>query len=151
MPSAIELALTHYRTRYRDVGWRENAPYDGIDAALLALATRGERLILCTSKPEVYARRILAHFGLDRHFAAQYGADLAGTLDDKRALMAHIVAREDLAPAACTMVGDRHHDLRAARAHGIRAVGVLWGFGSREELADADVLAAEPADLPAIL
>ena len=147
----IEQALVHYRTRYRDVGWRENVPYDGIDAALGALAARGERLILCTSKPAVYARRILAHFRLDRHFSAQYGADLAGTLDDKRTLMAHIVAHEDLAPAACTMIGDRHHDLRAARAHGVRAVGVLWGFGSRDELAGADALAEHPDELPAIL
>ena len=143
----IELAIAHYRERFRDVGWRENVPYDGIDAVLATLAADGERLILCTSKPEVYARRILAHFGLDRHFFAQYGADLAGTLDDKRTLMAHILAREDLDAAACTMVGDRHHDLRAARAHGVRAVGVLSGYGDREEPADADALVASPAAL----
>ncbi len=147
----IELALAHYRERYRDVGWRENTPYAGIDAALATLAARGARLILCTSKPEVYARRILAHFGLDRHFSAQYGADLAGTLDDKRALLAHILAREDLDPAACTMIGDRHHDMRAARAHGVQTVGVLWGFGGREELADAGVLVATPSELVAAL
>jgi phosphoglycolate phosphatase len=150
-PARVEAALALYRERYRDVGWRENVPYHGIDDALATLTASGARLILCTSKPEMYAKRILAHFGLDRHFVAQYGADLAGTLDDKRTLMAHILARENLAAAACTMVGDRHHDLRAARAHGVRAVGVLWGFGSREELADADVLVATPQDLPVAL
>jgi phosphoglycolate phosphatase len=147
----VELALAHYRERYRDIGWRENAPYPGIDAALSALATAGARLVLCTSKPEVYARRILAHFELDRHFSAQYGADLAGKLDDKRALLAHILAREDLDAAGSTLVGDRHHDVRAARAHGLRAIGVLWGFGGRDELSGADALVDSPEQLAGVL
>src|SRR5882757_3061901 len=66
-PILIERALALYRERYAVEGWRENAVYAGIDAALAALDARGHRLLLCTSKPQVYAERIVAHFGLARH------------------------------------------------------------------------------------
>ena len=60
-------------------------------------------------------------------------------------LVAHIVAREGLDPGSCTMIGDRVHDVRAAHANGVRAIGVLWGYGSRGELAAADALVSSPA------
>ena len=150
-PARIELALTHYRARYSQSGWRENVVYDGIATVLVALAAGGTRLVLCTSKPQPYAKRIVAHFGLDRHFASIYGADLDGTLDEKAALVRHLLARERLAGAACTMIGDREHDVRAAHANDVRAVGVLWGYGSRDELvaAGADALAPTPGELAA--
>ncbi|MFO1317366.1 MAG: HAD hydrolase-like protein [Burkholderiales bacterium] len=144
----IEQALAHYRERYADVGWRENAVYDGVDDALAALATTHARLYLCTSKPETYARRIVQLFGLSLHLSGIYGADLAGRLDDKVKLLAHIAATEGFDPEDAVMIGDRAHDLRAARMNGARCVGVLWGFGSREELAGADAIAETPAALP---
>ena len=141
----IERALALYRERYADVGWQENVVYAGVDAAVAGLAARGEALYLCTSKPAPYAEKIVARFGLRPFLAGVYGADLAGTLDDKAALVAHLVAREGLAPGACTMIGDREHDVRAAHANGVRAIGVLWGYGSRDELEAADALVATPA------
>lgn len=149
----IELAIAHYRARYAEVGWRENVVYEGVAGVVAGLAAAGATLVLCTSKPQPYAERIVAHFGLAPHFVAVHGADLAGTLDDKAALVANLLAREGLEPGDCTMIGDREHDVRAAHANGVRAVGVLWGYGSREELvrAGADALAAAPVDLPAAL
>jgi phosphoglycolate phosphatase len=144
-PVLIERALALYRERYADVGWQENVVYAGVDAAFAGLADRGEALYLCTSKPAPYAEKIVARFGLRPFLDGVYGADLAGTLDDKALLVAHLVAREGLDPGACTMIGDRVHDVRAAHANGARAIGVLWGYGSRAELEAADALVATPA------
>ena len=132
-------------------GWRENVVYAGIPEALATLAAGPGRMFLCTSKPELYARRIVQLFGLSEHLHGIYGADMAGALDDKVKLFAHIAAREGFAPERGIMIGDRAQDLRAARMNGARAVGVLWGFGSRDELADADAIAAAPEELPAAL
>jgi phosphoglycolate phosphatase len=144
-PVLIERALALYRERYADVGWQENVVYAGVDAAFAGLADRGEALYLCTSKPAPYAERIVTRFGLRPFLDGVYGSDLAGTLDDKALLVAHLVAREGLDPGACTMIGDRVHDVRAAHANGARAIGVLWGYGSRAELEAADALVATPA------
>jgi len=149
-PPLIERAIAHYRERFAETGWKENVAYAGVADALATLAARGTRMYVCTSKPEAFARRIVEHFGFAPHFRAVYGADLAGRFDDKAALMAHLIAAERIEPETAAMIGDRRHDIRAARANGMRAVGVLWGYGSRDELADADALAAEPAELTAL-
>ena len=145
--SLVERAIDAYRERYGALGWQENTAYPGVGAALEALAARGVRLFVCTSKPELYARRIVAHFGFDAFIERVYGVDLAGVLDDKRKLLAHLLANERLDPRGCTMIGDRHHDIRAARANATHAVGVLWGYGSRDELDDADRLLERPEEL----
>lgn len=147
-PAAVEAAIALYRERYGDIGWRENVVYDGVPEMLDRLAAGGTRMVLCTSKPEVYARRIVTLFGLSPRLAQVYGADLAGTLDDKATLLAHVAASERIDPADAIMIGDRTHDVRAARRNGARAIGVLWGYGTREELASADAIAATPAELP---
>jgi phosphoglycolate phosphatase len=147
----VERAIGHYRERFADVGWRENAAYPGIETALARLRSAGARLYVCTAKPRIYAERIVAHFGFDAHFTAVYGADLDGRYDDKATLLAHLVEQERLDPRAAVMIGDRDHDIRAARANGVRAVGVLWGYGSAAELAGADAVVATPAELPDVL
>jgi phosphoglycolate phosphatase len=149
--AVVERAIVAYRERYGELGWQENTAYPGVGAALESLAKRGARLFVCTAKPEPYAKRIVAHFGFDAFIERVYGADLAGTLDDKRKLLAHMIESEALDPRACTMVGDRHHDIRAARSNATGAVGVLWGYGSREELADADRLLETPEELAALI
>ena len=149
--AAIERAIVHYRERFADVGWRENVPYPGIDEALAALGAAGARLFVCTAKPQPYAVRIVEHFGLARHFAGVYGADLEGRFDDKATLMAHLIAREGVDAARATMIGDRGHDIRAARANDVRAVAVRWGYGSDEELAEADAHVDVPGALPGVL
>jgi phosphoglycolate phosphatase len=150
-PALIARALAHYRERFGAIGWRENIVYDGVSEALAALAGSDARLWLCTAKPEPYARRIVAHFGFDAHFAGVYGADLEGAYDDKARLLARLLAVEDIAPDDAVMIGDRGSDIRAARTNGVGAIGVLWGYGTREELAGADALVSTPRELPAVL
>ena len=149
--AGVERALGYYRERYRDLGWHENVAYEGVAKALAMLAERATRMFVCTSKPEVFATRIVAHFGFDAFVARVYGADLGGALDDKRSLLAHAIASERIDATHAVMVGDRHHDVRAALANGTRAVGVLWGYGSREELSGAHRLLERPADLASIV
>lgn len=149
-PARIDLAIAFYRERFADLGWQENVVYEGIADTLPMLAARWP-LFLCTAKPIVFARRIIERFGFTVHFEGLYGADLAGTFDDKAMLLAHLAQEQGIDPTAAVMVGDRAHDIRAARRNGARAIGVLWGYGSREELAEADALAARPGDLYATL
>ena len=145
----VETAIGHYRERFGSIGWAENVIYDGIPELLATLVGRGHALHLCTSKPQPYAERIVALFGFGAHLAGVYGADLAGSLDDKAHLVAHVLAREGLAADRCTMIGDRMHDVRAARRNGVRSIGVLWGYGSRAELESAgvDAIVATPEAL----
>jgi phosphoglycolate phosphatase len=131
-PALIERAMGFYRERFADVGLYENQVYDGIPAVLDGLGRGGRQLFVATSKPAVFAERIVRHFALDRHFAGVYGPDLDGRLGDKAELLAHLLTMERLAAPGVVMVGDRHADVLAARANGVRAVGVLWGYGSRE-------------------
>ena len=145
----IELAVKHYRERFADVGLFENAPYDGIAETLGALAAGGAPLFVATSKPLVYARRIVDHFDLGRHFIEVHGCELDGTREDKRDLIAHILPRHRLDAARAVMIGDRGADMLAARHHGLGAVGALWGYGTREELLEhgAQRLCAGPRQL----
>jgi len=115
---------------------------------LAAAALASPRVYLCTTKPQVFAERIVAHFGLAGYLAGVYGTSLDGRLDDKADLLAHLLGSESLEGRHCLMVGDRRHDIRAARRNGARTMGVLWGYGSRSELeeAGAEALLAAPAD-----
>jgi phosphoglycolate phosphatase len=147
--AAVERALAAYRERFADVGLFENSPYAGIDAALHALAATGAALFVATSKPLVYAERIVRHFGLDLHFVAVHGCELDGTREDKRDLLAHLLPHHGVERDSAVMIGDRGGDMRAARHHGLHALGVLWGYGSEAELRDAGAhaLCARPAAL----
>jgi phosphoglycolate phosphatase len=150
---AIERALAHYRERFADVGLFENSPYEGIAEALAALRGEGATLFVATSKPKVYAERIVRHFGLDAHFEAVHGCELDGTREAKRDLLEHLLATHAIDRARAVMVGDRDVDMVAARHHGLGALGVTYGYGGREELlgAGAHALCEVPAEIPAAL
>ena len=92
------------------------------------------KIVLATAKPEVYARRITEHFGIDKYFYRQCGASLDGTRDTKSDVIAYALRECDADPSDVLMVGDRNHDILGARECGVSAVGVLWGYGAREEL-----------------
>jgi phosphoglycolate phosphatase len=106
-------------------------------------------MYIATSKPTVYAERIVKHFGLEPHFRKVYGAELDGRYDNKAELLAHLLAEECIRPEAAVMIGDRAADVVAAKANGVQSVGVLWGYGSEQELRDAgaDVLCSSPWEL----
>ena len=148
-PAAVERALVLFRERFTDIGIFENQPYDGILDALAGLRERGATLHVATSKPRVYAERIIERFALAPHFVAIHGCELDGTREDKRDLIAHLMPRHGIDAGRAAMVGDRGADMIAARHHRLHAVGALWGYGSREELLDggAQSLCAGPAQL----
>lgn len=132
-----EAAVALYRKRYAEWGLRQAAPYPGMMAALAARVADGTRLILCTSKAQVFARQVVDHFGFSPLLSAVHGAELDGARENKGELIAHVLQTEGLDPADCCMVGDREHDVIGAARHSIPTVGVLWGFGSRAELEEA--------------
>ena len=144
-------ALRLYRERFSDVGLFENEVYAGIPDLLQDLREKDVRLFVATSKPHVYARRILDHFDLSRFFIEVYGSELDNRNADKRDLIRHLVEQERFDPARAVMIGDREHDVFGARANGITAIGVTWGYGSRQELLDAGAacLAEDPQGLEA--
>ncbi len=145
----VEAAIAAYRRHYAETGLFGAAPYDGIPALLERLRAEGLALFLATSKRTAFAVRILDHLGLSGHFAGLYGSEPDGFRDHKPELIADILRRHDLRPEETVMVGDRRYDVAGAHANGLRAVGVLWGYGGRAELeaAGADWIAATPADL----
>lgn len=146
-------ALALYRERFGSVGLYENRVYDGIPRLLEDLKRRGTRLAVATSKPEVYATRIVEHFGLHHYFESVFGAELTGKRGDKTELIAWALDRSSADPLLTTMIGDRSHDMIGARNNRIDAVGVLYGYGSREELirSGAGAVVAAPADLVGVL
>jgi len=130
----IAEALRRYRERFASAGMFENQVYPGIPELLESSRHAGWTLHVVTSKPTVFAAQILAHFDLIRHFAAVHGSELSGLRADKTELVAHVLATEQISAPDAVMIGDRSHDVVGAQANGVRALGVLWGYGSREEL-----------------
>jgi phosphoglycolate phosphatase len=145
-------ALEHYRDRFAELGWRENELYPGIVELLEILAESGRPLYVATSKPLVFANRILWHFRLDGYFSAVFGSGLDGTRSRKDELLRFALA-ETGATSQAIMVGDREHDIFGARANQMHSIGVTYGYGSREELqsAGADTLVDSPAMLLSVL
>jgi len=143
-------ALLLYRERFGDVGMFENAVYAGIEETLASLADGSRRLFVATSKPHVYATRIVEHFKLGSYFEHVFGSELDGARVDKTELLKYALQTMGVDPAAALMVGDRSHDIVGARNNGLRALGVLYGYGSRDELtrAGAHGLCAAPGDIP---
>ncbi|MFT3852552.1 MAG: HAD family hydrolase [Ilumatobacteraceae bacterium] len=128
-------ALIGYREYFADRGMFENVPYDGIAELLDGLRADGWRLAVVTSKPTVFAEAILVHFGLRDAFEVVAGAELDGSRRHKHDVIAHALAGLGCRPDECVMIGDREHDVLGARRAGVpSSIGVLWGYGSRDEL-----------------
>lgn len=142
-------ALEIYRERFSEIGLFENEIYPGIRDVLTSLTRDGRQLFVATSKPAVYAVRIIEHFELTEFFDEVYGAELDGTRSDKTELLSYILAQQKLDVATTFMVGDRSFDIIGARNNGMKAIGVLYGFGSKSELLDAGAMALcdAPQDL----
>jgi phosphoglycolate phosphatase len=141
----VDRVVREYRARYAE-GLHATPSYPGVPEAVRALA-EGHLLGVATSKPRRYALPVLEAIGLAPLFAYVAGPEPGGP-SDKRAMVAEAVAA---LPSATAMVGDRSYDVDAARAHGLRAVGVTWGFGTRDELAGADALVDDAGELLAAL
>lgn len=149
-PEKAREAVGAYREYYREKGIYDMEVYEGFEDTLKKLKESGKRLLVATSKPEVFARKILDYCGLAQYFDYIAGAKL----DDSRKAKADVIA---YALASCriqdtlktVMVGDREHDVIGAKKNGLDCIGVLYGFGSREELheAGADHIVSRPEDI----
>ncbi len=150
---AADRAVALYRERFSDIGLYENGVYDGIDEVLTSLGTSGHRLFVATSKAHVFADRIIDHFGLRRHFEGVFGAELDGTRVDKSDLLGYALKQASADPARTLMIGDRSHDMIGAKNNGINGIGVLYGYGSRDELLQAGArhVCATPAAILACI
>lgn len=146
-------AITYYREYFETTGLFENAVYPDIPPVLEELRRRGKRLVVATSKPEKFAVQIMKHFSLDGYFSLIAGATLDDTRIKKADVIAYALAESGADGRSSAMIGDREHDIFGAKANGLYSVGVLYGFGSREELlrAGADAIAATPHALLNIL
>ncbi|WP_262029346.1 HAD family hydrolase [Microvirga sp. Mcv34] len=145
----VQDAVRFYRERYGDIGLFENEVYAGIPALLQELREKDVRLYVATSKLQAFARRIIDHFDLSRFFVEVYGSEPDNRNADKRDLIRHILDEERFDPARAVMIGDRKHDVIGARANGVAAIGITWGYGSRQELSEAGAacLVDEPRGL----
>jgi phosphoglycolate phosphatase len=132
--TSADLAVSYYRERFSDVGLYENGVYDGIGEVLSSLCASGHRLFVATSKPHVFAERIIDHFGLRNHFERVFGSELDGTRVDKSHLLEYALKEASVDPAKTLMIGDRSHDMVGAKNNGMKGIGVLYGYGSRDEL-----------------
>lgn len=149
----IEAAVAAYHERFANAGWREYAIYAGIGKVIESLHAAGHRLAIVTGKPVEHATPIVRSLPFGAAFGRIYGPLPTATHSEKATMIAH--ALDDFASTArdAVMVGDRHFDIDGALANRVRGIGVLWGFGSRDELvnAGAKTLAARPAELMAAL
>ena len=133
----IEDAVDLFRQRYRERFLVETRLYEDIPGMLQRARTGASAMFVATSKPATFAERILDHFQIAPYFSGVYGNGLDGRFDDKADLIGHALAAEGIPPDAALMIGDRAVDVVAANAHGIPTIGVLWGYGSRDELHEA--------------
>lgn len=144
------LGVEKYREYFKDIGIFENEPYQGIDEILHHLSVTGKRLIVATSKPKVFADRILGHFNLMQYFDMVCGSELDGTRTKKGEVIMYALDKAGITDLSeVVMVGDRMHDVIGAKESGIDSIGVLFGYGSEGELksAGATIIVGTVAEL----
>jgi phosphoglycolate phosphatase len=133
-----EAAVTHYRERFETHGWAEHVLYPEIESILDQLAHHGHQLAVVTAKNEAHARKIIQHYPFARHFETISGSTPDGRISHKAQLIEQALQRLNVNASDCVMIGDRYMDMEGAQHHGMRSVAVTWGFGSLEELRQAN-------------
>ncbi|NTV90693.1 MAG: HAD family hydrolase [Clostridiales bacterium] len=147
-------AVKIFREYYSEKGWSENSVYNGIEEMLKTLRANGLKLVVATSKSELYAGKILEHFGISGYFEFIAGSSHDGTRVKKEEVIGYAIESCGIIDLErVIMVGDRENDIIGARYNGVRSIGVLFGYGSLEELemAGADYIAKTPADIGRII
>ena len=141
-PETAKSGETYFREYYRHKGIYENSLYDGIDECLCALKEQGLKLYIATSKPDFMAEIVVKHFDIEKYFDGIFGAKPDMSISSKKDVITLLRnAHPEISPENSLMVGDREHDVLGAGAHGIKCIGVLWGYGSEKELCDSGVIA----------
>jgi phosphoglycolate phosphatase len=132
----LDELIRAYRAHHEKVGIYQYEFYQGMQQALGTLKGTYP-LYVVTSKPTAFTKPIMDHFDHSHFFEEIYGSELDGTRANKAELIAHILEREKMGADEAIMIGDRKHDIIAAKKNGMRSIGVMWGYGSRDELTQA--------------
>ena len=127
-------AVAKYREYFSTRGLFENKVYPGMEAFLQDLKNQGFKLYIATSKPEVFAKKIIEHFNLSSYFDEIFGASYDESRNKKADVIAYGLEKLHITSDEVLMIGDRLHDIDGAHAHQIKAIGVLYGYGSFEEM-----------------
>ena len=142
-------AVQYYREYFSEKGLYENEVIETIPQLLHDLKENGKILAVATSKPTIYSVKILKHFQLDRYFRLIVGSELDGTRVRKDEIISHVLNVLGYCAQEAVIIGDRKHDIIGSRAHGMTSIGVLFGYGSEEELraSGSDFLASSTSQL----
>ena len=127
-------AIGYYREYFSEKGIYENKLYPGIEDVLAKIKDRNKTIILATSKPAIFASKILKYFNIDKYFYDMTGSNLDGTLGEKDEIIKYIMEKHDLKPETTIMIGDRKYDISGAHKNNIHSIAVMYGYGSKEEL-----------------
>lgn len=130
-------AVGAYREYYSVTGMYENLLYEGIPELLELLRSQGRKLVVATSKPTVFSRKILDHFRLTSYFHDIVGSNLDGSLSDKGEIIAYILKQHSIDKDMAVMIGDRKFDVIGAKHNGIDSIAIGYGYGSEAELTEA--------------
>lgn len=152
-PDKAKEAVEKYREYFADTGIFENMVYEHIPEVLEKLKNAGFSLAMATSKPEVFAKRIADKFELTKYFDFIGGSLLDNSRTDKGEVIEYVLRSLKADREKTIMIGDRSHDILGAKKCGIKSAGVLYGFGSLEELKNAgsDYIAETPKELETLL
>lgn len=145
------IAMQYYREYYEKQGILEAKVYEGIKEALECLKQQGKTLVVATSKPQVYAKKVIKHFALDKYFDFVCGGDIKEKNSSKKVIIQTALQKTKFFNKSqkVLMIGDRFYDIQGAKQNNIKAAGVLWGFGTQIELktAGANYILQNPLDL----
>ncbi|HFI0216857.1 TPA: HAD family hydrolase [Streptococcus suis] len=152
-PEDTQSAVDAFRVYFKEKGMFENQLYPGIIPLLEELRTAGKTLVIATSKPEIFAKQILEHFGIAHYFDVIAGASLDSSRISKADVIGYAINQLEAFPKHAVMIGDREHDVEGARMHQLPAIGVLYGYGSKQEFekAGATMIVETVQDLKKVL
>ncbi|AER21758.1 TPA: HAD family hydrolase [Streptococcus suis] len=152
-PEDTQSAVDAFRVYFKEKGMFENQLYPGIIPLLEELRTAGKTLVIATSKPEIFAKQILEHFGIAHYFDVIAGASLDSSRISKADVIGYAINQLEAFPKQAVMIGDREHDIEGARMHQLPAIGVLYGYGNKQEFekAGATMIVETVQDLKKVL
>ncbi|HEM6017246.1 TPA: HAD family hydrolase [Streptococcus suis] len=152
-PEDTQSAVDAFRVYFKEKGMFENQLYPGIIPLLEELRTAGKTLVIATSKPEIFAKQILEHFGIAHYFDVIAGASLDSSRISKADVIGYAINQLEAFPKHAVMIGDREHDIEGARRHQLPAIGVLYGYGNKQEFekAGATMIVETVQDLKKVL
>lgn len=152
-PEDTQSAVDAFRVYFKEKGMFENQLYPGIIPLLEELRTAGKTLVIATSKPEIFAKQVLEHFGIAHYFDVIAGASLDSSRISKADVIGYAINQLEAFPKHAVMIGDREHDIEGARMHQLPAIGVLYGYGNKQEFekAGATMIVETVQDLKRVL